>query len=183
MPLSNLSDLPSFRREWDVLLRVRLLHGFDARRLAELARSADWSQLLVLAEEHSVLGHLAVRLRGLEENLVPDEIMQILMEHITIRFFLSTLGMTAELFRLLELFAVNGIPALIVKGPALAMQAYGDPTMRSYGDISTFLSASEISAGPRNRCGPRVSRKPFSSVPSTLAKFPASTLSPRPTRS
>ena len=142
MPLSDLSDLPSFRREWDVLLECAS-PGFDARRLAELARSADWSQLLVLAEEHSVLGHLAVRLRGLEENLVPAEIMQILMEHHRNQIF-STLGMTAELFRLLELFAANDIPALIVKGPALAMQAYGDPTMRSYGDLDFLVRQRNI---------------------------------------
>ena len=142
MPLSDLSDLPSFRREWDVLLECAS-PGFDARRLAELARSADWSRLLVLAEEHSVLGHLAVRLRGLEENLVPAEIMQILMEHHRNQIF-STLGMTAELFRLLGLFAANDIPALIVKGPALAMQAYGDPNMRSYGDLDFLVRQRNI---------------------------------------
>ena len=142
MPLSNLSDLPSFRREWDVLLECASPQ-FDARRLAELARSADWSQLLVLAEAHSVLGHLAVRLRGLEENLVPAEIMQILTEHHRNQIF-STLGMTAELFRLLELFAANDIPALIVKGPALAMQAYGDPNVRSYGDLDFLVRQRNI---------------------------------------
>jgi hypothetical protein len=142
LPLSNLSDLPSFRTEWDVLLECAS-PGFDARRLAELARSADWSQLLVLAEEHRVLGHLAVRLRGLEENLIPAEIKQILMKHHRNQIF-STLGMTAELFRLLELFAANDIPALIVKGPALAMQAYGDPTMRSYGDLDFLVRQRNI---------------------------------------
>jgi Uncharacterised nucleotidyltransferase len=142
LPLSNLSDLPSFRREWDVLLECAC-PKFDAGRLADLARSADWSQLLVLAEEHSVLGHLAVRLRGLEENLVPAEIMQTLMEHHRNQIFF-TLGMTAELFRLLELFAANEIPALIVKGPALAIQAYGDPTMRSYGDLDFLVRQRNI---------------------------------------
>ena len=77
------------------------------------------------------LRHLAVRVRGLDKNLVPEEIRQILLEHHREQVF-STLRMTAELFRLLELFAANEIPTLIVKGPALAMQAYGDPTMRSY---------------------------------------------------
>ena len=82
-------------------------------------------------------------LRGLEENLVPAEIMQILMEHHRNQIF-STLGMTGELFRLLELFAANDIPALIVKGPALAMQAYGDPTMRSYGDLDFLVRQRNI---------------------------------------
>ena len=69
--------------------------------------------------------------------------MQILMEHHRNQIF-STLGMTAELFRLLELFAANDIPALIVKGPALAMQAYGDPTMRGYGDLDFLVRQRNI---------------------------------------
>ena len=142
MPLSGLSDLSSFRREWAVLLECTS-PTFDAPRFVELARSADWSTLLVLAEAHGVLGHLAVRVRGLDKNLVPEEIRQILLEHHREQVF-STLRMTAELFRLLELFTAKEIPALIVKGPALAMQAYGDPTMRSYGDLDFLVRQRDI---------------------------------------
>ena len=116
---------------------------FDAPRFVELARSADWSPLLVLAEAHGVLGHLAVRVRGLDENIVPADIRQMLLEHHREQVF-STLRMTAELFRLLELFAANEIPTLIVKGPALAMQAYGDPTMRSFGDLDFLVRQRDI---------------------------------------
>ena len=142
MPLSGLSDLPSFRGEWAVLLECAA-PTFDTRRFAELARSADCSRLLVLAEAHGVLGHLAVRVRGLDENLVPEEIRQMLLEHHREQVF-STLRMTAELFRLLQLFAAKEIPALIVKGPALAMRAYGDPTMRSYGDLDFLVRQRDI---------------------------------------
>jgi hypothetical protein len=142
LPLSSLSDLTSSRTEWALLLECAS-PSFDARRLVELARSADWSQLLVLAKEHGVLGHLAVRVRGLDENLVPAEIRQMLLEHHRAQV-LSTLSMTAELFRLLELFAAKDIPALIVKGPVLAMQAYDDPTMRSYGDLDLLVRQRDI---------------------------------------
>jgi Uncharacterised nucleotidyltransferase len=142
LPLSNLSDLPSFRREWDVLLECAS-PGFDARRLAELARSADWTKLLPLAQEHGVLGHLAVHVHELDENLVPTEIRQMLLEHHREQVF-STLSMIAELFRLLKLFAANGISALIVKGPALALRAYGDPTVRSYGDLDLLVRRRDI---------------------------------------
>ena len=141
MPPSGLS-LTSFRREWAVLLECAS-PTFDAPRFVELARCADWSQLLVLAEAHGVLGHLAVRVRGLDENLVPAEIRQMLLDDRRAQVF-STLRMTAELFRLLELFAAKDIPALVVKGPVLAMQAYGDPTMRSYGDLDLLVRQRDI---------------------------------------
>jgi len=50
-----------------------------------------------------------------------------------------TLRLTAELFRLLELFSANGISALLIKGPVLAAQAYGDPCVRSYGDLDLLV--------------------------------------------
>jgi Uncharacterised nucleotidyltransferase len=142
LPLSSLSDLPSFRREWAVLLECAS-PAWDARRLSELACSTDWSRLLILAGEHGVLAHLARRLRELDENLVPAEIKQALLERRRAQVF-STLRMTAELFRLLELFAAKDIPALVVKGPVLAMQAYGDPTMRSYGDLDLLVRQRDI---------------------------------------
>ena len=69
LPPSDQPDMTSFRGEWPVLLECAS-PAFDVQRFAELTRSADWSRLLVLAEEHTVLGHLAMRLRELDQNLV-----------------------------------------------------------------------------------------------------------------
>ncbi len=142
MELPDLSDIASFRDEWPMLLECAS-PAFDATRFARLARSADWSRLLILAEEHGVLGHLANRQRELERNLVSAEIRRTLTERHREHVF-STLRMTAELFLLLELFAANDIPALVVKGPVLAMHAYGDPTMRSYGDLDLLVRQRDI---------------------------------------
>jgi len=142
LPLSDQPDLTSFRGEWPVLLEC-VSPAFDTQRLAELARSVDWSRLLILADEHGVLGHLAKCLRELDENVVPGEIRQALQERHRAQVF-STLRITAELFRLLGLFATKNIEALVVKGPVLAMQAYGDPAMRSYGDLDLLVRHSDI---------------------------------------
>ena len=142
MPLSGLADWPSFRKEWALLLECAS-PAVDAGRLVELVSAADWSRLLVLAEEHGVLAHLARGLRELDENLVPPEIKRTLLELQRIQVF-STLRLTAELFHLLELLAAKGIAAVVVKGPVLAMQAYGDPTMRSYGDLDLLVRQRDI---------------------------------------
>jgi hypothetical protein len=55
-----------------------------------------------------------------------------------------TLRMTAELFRVLDQFASAGIGALVVKGPVLAVRAYGDPAMRSYGDLDLLVRQRDI---------------------------------------
>ena len=142
MPPSGQPDSKSFLGEWPVLLECAS-PSVDSQQLVKLTRSVDWSQLLVLAEQHGVLGHVAKCLGALDENLVPEDIRQALQERHLAQVF-STLRMTAELFRLLELFAVKDIPALVVKGPVLAMQAYGDPVMRSYGDLDLLVRQRDI---------------------------------------
>jgi len=135
-------DLRSFRGEWPALLECAS-PAFDSQRLAELARSVDWFRLLDLAEEHGVLGHLAVRLHELDPNLVPAEVTGALLERHRAQVF-STLRITAELFRFLKLFATEHIEALVVKGPVLDKQAYGDLSMRYYGDLDLLVRQRDI---------------------------------------
>jgi hypothetical protein len=52
--------------------------------------------------------------------------------------------MIRELFCLLDLFAAKDIGALVVKGPALAVHAYGDPAIRSYGDLDLLVRQRDI---------------------------------------
>ncbi len=136
------ADTTSFANEWLVLLECTS-SSHDRERLAGLLRSADWARLLVLAEEHGVAGHLAACLRGLEENLVPPEVRQTLVDRQRAQIFF-TLRLTADLFRILDRFNSEGIGALVVKGPVLAVQAYGDPAMRSYGDLDLLVRQRDI---------------------------------------
>jgi len=90
-----------------------------------------------------VIGQLAGCLRKLHEDSVPREIRQALADRQRAQIFFS-LRLTAELFGLLELFSSQGIEALVVKGPVLAVQAYGDPAMRSYGDLDMLVRQRNI---------------------------------------
>jgi hypothetical protein len=142
MPPDSLADVSSFRNEWSVLLECAFpVH--DPLRLAKLLRSADGSRLLLLAEEHGVIGHLATCLSGLGEDALLPEISQALLDRQRAQNFI-TLRLTAELFRLLERFASEDIAALVVKGPVLAVQAYGDPARRGYGDLDLLVRQRDI---------------------------------------
>jgi len=136
------SDIASYRNEWALLLECASPTS-NARRFGELASAADWSQLLVMAEEHGVLGHLAARISGLDEKIVPADERSLLAERYRLQVF-RTLGMSRELFRLLKLFAGKDIGALVVKGPVLAIDAYGDPAIRSYGDLDLLVRQRDI---------------------------------------
>lgn len=139
---SHLSGVSSLRNEWSALLECAS-PAHDRQRLASLLRSVDWTRLLVLAEEHGVAGHLATSVCELAEDAVPPDIRPTLADHQRAQIF-STLQLTAELFRILDRFTSQGIRALVVKGPVLAVQAYGDPAIRSYGDLDLLVRQRDI---------------------------------------
>jgi hypothetical protein len=136
------SGVASFENEWLALLECAS-PAHDTERLAGLLRSADGARLLTLAEEHGVDGHLATALREFEGDLVALKIRQTIVDRQRAQIFL-TLRMTAELFRILDRLTAEGIGTLVVKGPVLAVQAYGDPAMRSYGDLDLLVRQRDI---------------------------------------
>jgi len=143
-------DIPLFRNEWSVLLECAA-PAHDRERIADLLRSADWARLLILSEAHGVSGHLAAGLRDLEKNLVPSEIRQSLVDRQRAQIFLS-MRLTAELFRILDLFTTEGIDALVIKGPALAARAYAESATRSYGDLDLLVRQRDIRRATELMC-------------------------------
>lgn len=139
---SQLSDSALFQSEWAALLECAS-PGRDPERLSLLLSAVDWSRLFLLAEAHGVFGILAASLPHAGESEVPSEIRDFLFERQRAQNF-QTLRLTAELFRLLELFAAKGIAVLVVKGPVLAVQAYEDPTMRYYGDLDLLIRQRDV---------------------------------------
>ena len=137
-----LSDIRTFECEWGAL-RECVSPWRDEERLQKSLSAVDWNRLPLLAGEHGVLGQLASYLNNAAGLLVPQEIKQTSQERRRAQNFL-TLRLTAELFRLLEGFAKQGISALAIKGPVLAAQAYADPSVRTYGDLDLLVRQRDI---------------------------------------
>jgi hypothetical protein len=129
--------------EWAVLLGCASPHP-NVPRLDELVRKPmDWSDLRALADEHGVLPLLAVRLRDLDDSIVPAEIRREFREWQRSQMVFS-LSLTAELFRLLDRFAASGLEVLLTKGPVLAARCYGDPGGRQYTDLDLIVRGKDI---------------------------------------
>ena len=135
-------EASSIQNEWPVLLECASSQP-DGQKLSALVQMANGPQLLELAAEHGVLGHLAARLGKMDGVTYLPETKQALLDSQRAQNFV-TLRMTAELFRVLDQFASAGIGALVVKGPILAVRAYGDPAMRSYGDLDLLVRQRDI---------------------------------------
>jgi hypothetical protein len=128
--------------EWAALLQCASPHT-DPSILSALLRDVSWPALLTLAEEHGVISLLASGVARLAENLAPPEFAQ-KIRHLQRTQALSALQMTAELFRLVDQFRDAGLNILLVKGPTLALRAYGDTGARQYGDLDFLVHQKDI---------------------------------------
>ena len=57
---------------------------------------------------------------------------------------LQSLGMTAEMLRLVNLLEAAKIPTVVFKGPALSIQAYGDLFTRQFSDIDLIVRTTDF---------------------------------------
>jgi hypothetical protein len=147
--------------EWAALLACAQ-PDVNPAALARLLARVNWPALLLLAENHGVTQLLAARTQTRSAQfppattagailpaecaaaeLLPPEIREALAERRRAQLFYS-LRMSAELFRLAQRFAAQQIAMLVIKGPALAAQAYGDASLRTYGDLDLLVRDADI---------------------------------------
>jgi hypothetical protein len=131
------------RREWPLLLDSCSLPRDPAKISALVAVIRDADSFICLAEAHGVLGHFTAGLAGIPGFQIPSPFLDSLRVHQRAHL-LSNLAMTAELFRVLELFRQSEIECVVVKGPVLSLRAYGEPAVRQYADLDLLLRQKDI---------------------------------------
>jgi hypothetical protein len=137
------NNLPgSSSPEWAALLQCTSPHA-DLSIISALLREVSWPALIRLAGEHGVISLLASRVAQFEKNLIPPEFAHKIRQLHRAQV-LSALQMTAELFRLIDQFRYAGFDILLVKGPSLALRAYGDTGARQYGDLDFLVCQKDI---------------------------------------
>jgi Uncharacterised nucleotidyltransferase len=131
------------KKEWPFLCAC-VAPSPDLDRInAFLANGLDWEAVLGLAEEHGVQGMLARTLQQSGHSNVPPEVRETLRERMRLQHLFS-LGLTVELFRILDDFSKSGIEGIAVKGPVLSELAYEDPAARKFGDLDFLLRHRDI---------------------------------------
>jgi len=131
------------RRDWPFLLAC-CTPGCDLAKLEGQANETCLSDsLLALAEVHGVAALVASALRQARDLQLPPLLRDKLRTHHR-NEAVSTIALTAELFRILELFESAHIEAAVVKGPVLSVRAFGDPAARYYGDVDLLLRHSDV---------------------------------------
>ena len=94
-----------------------------------------------LLQHHKLITHLYPLLKDCED--IPSELLQIAQKALK-QSKLHLLKLSGELARLSKLFEEKKISWLSIKGPALALQLYGDVTARQSGDLDILVNEADL---------------------------------------
>lgn len=120
-----------------LLARGELSDGEAAGR-ALLRSAVHWDDVLRLAQEHEVLPLVHWNTERLSRGDVPPAVREALAARR--RIVAARNGLLArELVRVLDRLDAAGVPAIPMKGVALAETLYGDPSLRDCADIDVLV--------------------------------------------
>ncbi|MEO8132464.1 MAG: nucleotidyltransferase family protein [Betaproteobacteria bacterium] len=131
---------------------VALLLGCARSRMdpvaAEAVRNAlqqkiDWERVLAEAFKHGTAPLLYWNLTRAGFTGIPESALSRLKGAFNINARWS-LSLTGELLKLLKLFREIGIRALPYKGPVLSAAAYGNLSLRTFGDLDILMATEDI---------------------------------------
>lgn len=132
--------------EVELLLNCARAH-LDKRRIERVRKLAssdlDWDDLLRMADRHGLQPLLYWHLNSVCPAAVPEPRLQYLRVAFQ-RVSALNIFLTHELQRLLSLFARNNITAVPYKGPALALQLYGNVALRQFSDLDILVHPRDV---------------------------------------
>ncbi|HEU4585143.1 MAG TPA: nucleotidyltransferase family protein [Gemmatimonadaceae bacterium] len=99
--------------------------------------NTDWPALLDAAEYHAVTPLLARRL-GANPHEVPPRVLETLRARYDANA-LRNVVLTRTLAEILQHLGASAVDAMPIKGPALAIAAYGDLALREFGDLDIVV--------------------------------------------
>ncbi len=112
---------------------------------ASFARSEvfDWEYVARLAQRHAVVPLVYRALQTYARGAAPEPVRKALFEKYRANAARNVL-LAGELLRVASLFESEGVGLLAYKGPALAVNAYGDLSLRRFVDLDVIVRARDI---------------------------------------
>jgi hypothetical protein len=133
-------------REHALLLHLCAHAGRTASRTdAGFARAGnfDWEYVARLAQRHAVVPLVYRALQTYARGAAPEPVRKALFEKYRANAARNLL-LAGELLRVAGRFESEGVRALAYKGPALAVAAYGDLSLRRFVDLDVIVRARDI---------------------------------------
>ncbi|SFL10858.1 Uncharacterised nucleotidyltransferase [Paenibacillus sp. 1_12] len=115
------------------------LKAIDKERFVHI----DWDHFLKLAIHHRIYSLIYVRLQELDETLIPAYVFEVLHRKFK-KNTLQMLHLSAEMEQVSKSFTENEVRTLFLKGPVLAVDLYGDISLRTSSDLDILISIDDL---------------------------------------
>ncbi|MED3711643.1 nucleotidyltransferase family protein [Peribacillus frigoritolerans] len=98
----------------------------------------DWDIFLDLVCHHRVYSLISSKFKSLDEGVIPLQVINSL-RNLHKENTLRMLHLTGEMEQISKLFLENNIPILLLKGPVIAADLYGDISLRTSRDLDILI--------------------------------------------
>jgi hypothetical protein len=135
----------SFTKELKLLLAFMKLEQ-DQMSLSsqlELSIDIDWDRFIQLVRHHRVSAIIYDRMKKMDRSWIPANVFEALQHDYHNNIF-RMLHLSGELEYICKLFAVHHIRTLLLKGPALAFDLFGDISLRTSKDLDILVNVNEL---------------------------------------
>lgn len=108
-----------------------------------LAANLDWALVLRMARQH----RLTPLVYQVLSNLCPERVPSNVLEAARVEFLgisLNNLSFARETLRVTGILEAAGVPVIVLKGPALAVVAYGEIRLRQFSDVDILVRPADL---------------------------------------
>lgn len=136
-------DLSDISKELSFLLYLLRNNAPEELLMKQYASDIDWEMFMKLALHHRVYPLVYLRLKGVDSSLIPSQVMASLQQHYH-NNVMKMLHLSREMSQLCEALKDSGVRTLLLKGPILATQLYGDLAHRTSKDLDILVDADDV---------------------------------------
>jgi hypothetical protein len=111
----------------------------------------DWDLFLELAMHHRLYPLLEVKLKSFIQFIIPEGVLKVLNSTYKFNTF-RMLQLSGEVENVCRLLDSNGIDSLVLKGPILADDLYGDISLRTSGDLDILIPLIDLERAHKILC-------------------------------
>lgn len=134
------SDSALFSKELNLLLSIMKMNTGEniLSNYKESLSDMNWGEFMLLARHHRVYPNLYTKLKKSEAAGIPPQVMKELQNLYENNTF-AMLHLSAEMEYISKLFLESDIRTIILKGPVLADDLYGDISLRTSSDLDVLI--------------------------------------------
>jgi hypothetical protein len=136
--LSDISNELSF-----MLFILRDVQVLDEKTIREYTSNMKWNSFLQLTMHHRVYPIVYLKLNQINSSLIPADVMVRLRYHYNSNI-IKMMQLTKEMNKICSKLSDSGIDTLLLKGPILAIQLYGDLTHRTSKDLDILIDVEDV---------------------------------------